>query len=98
MATVTTITCDRCGVKNTYHGVTMATAQLGATRYDVCNKCYSVLDLVMKKSIHGGLLVGAEAIEMLQDDLGDDRMTELCGCSGSHLSDTLRHIEEHMDE
>lgn len=98
MATVTTITCDRCGVANTHHGVTMRTLVLANTPHDICNKCLNVMDLVMKKSIHGGLLVGAEALEMLQEDLGDDRMLELCGCSGSHLSDTLRHIEEHMDE
>lgn len=98
MATVSYVTCDRCGVQSTYHGVVMYPMQLGSAKHDVCGKCYDVIDLVMKNSIHGGLLVGAKALEMLQEDLGDDRMLELCGCSGSYLSDTLREIEEHMDE
>ena len=98
MATVTTVTCDRCGVANTYHGVTMHSLVLTGTQYDICKKCVEVIDQVMKMSIHRGLLIGAQAVEMLQDDLDDDRMAELCGCSGSHLSKTLRHIEEHMDE
>ena len=98
MATVTTITCDRCGVANTYHGVTMHSLVLAGAQYDVCRKCVEVVDQVMEMSIHRGLLIGAEALENLQKSVGDDRMLELCGCSGSHLSDTLRHIEKHMDE
>ena len=98
MATVITITCDRCGMQSTYHGVTMHDMTLGNAHFDVCGKCFDVIDQVMKMSIHRGLLIGAQAVEMLQDDLDDERMAELCGCSGSHLSETLRHIEEHMDE
>lgn len=98
MATVTTITCDRCGVQNTYHGVTMHSLVLAGAQYDVCRKCVEVVDQVMEMSIHRGLLIGAEAPEMLQDELNDDRMAELCGCSSSHIVETLRYVEEHMDE
>ena len=98
MVKVTTITCDRCGVANTYRGVTMHSLVLTGTQYDVCQKCVEVINRVMKNNINEGLLIGAKALENLQKSVGDDRMLELCGCSGSHLSKTLRHIEEHMDE
>ena len=96
MATVKYMVCDRCGVANTYHGVTMHSLVLTGTQYDVCQKCVEVIDRVMKNNINEGLLIGAKALENLQKSVGDDRMLELCGCSGSHLSKTLRHIEENI--
>lgn len=98
MATVSYMTCDRCGVQSTYHGVVMYPMQLGAAQRDVCGKCYDVIDLVMKNSIHGGLLIGAKAVDDLAEELGDDHAAALFGCSSSYISDTLRSVEEHMDE
>lgn len=98
MATVSFTTCDRCGVHSTYHGVKMYSLVLCGIQHDICDKCLDVIDRVMKNDINEGLLLGAKALENLQKSVGDDRMAELCGCSGSHLSKTLRHIEKHMDE
>ena len=65
---------------------------------DLCHKCRDELKALFNNSIHARLLVGAKAVEDLAEKVGDDRMLALCGCSGSHLSDPLRHIEEHMDK
>ena len=98
MATITIIKCDRCGQSNEKHSLLFRGVSLDRAQHDICETCYRTISGVIANDIHEGLLLGAKAVEDLQENIGDDRMAALCGCSGSHLSDTLREVEKHMDE
>lgn len=98
MATVTTIVCDRCGARNTQENVKIGTFQFDQKTLDLCYSCQAELKALFNNSIHARLLAGAKAIEDLAEELGDDHAAFLCGCSSSDIADTLRHVEEHMDE
>lgn len=98
MATITTIVCDRCGARNTQENVKIGTFQFDQKTLDLCYSCQDELKALFNNSIHARLLAGAKAIEDLAEELGDDHAAFLCGCSSSDIADTLRHVEEHMDE
>lgn len=98
MATITIIKCDRCEAKDNQEGVRVGAFKFGDITYDLCHNCQNELKALFNNSIHARLLAGAKAIEDLAEELGDDHAAHLCGCSSSHLADTLREIEEHMDE
>ena len=61
-------------------------------------ECQDELKALFNSSIHARLLAGAKALEDLAEEVGDDRAAELCGCSSSHLADSLREIEEAISE
>ena len=98
MAKVNYTVCDRCEAESTQENVKISEFSFDKRTLDLCHKCKDELKALFNHSIHARLLAGAKALEDLAEKVGDDRMLELCGCSGSHLSDTLRHIEEHMDK
>lgn len=96
MATVKYIVCDRCEAKSTQEGVKISMFQFEQKTLDLCHKCQEELKALFNNSIHARLLAGAKAIEDLAEELGDDCAAELCGCSSSHLADTLREIEDRI--
>ena len=98
MATVKYTVCDRCGAKDNQEGVKISIFQFKNKTPDLCYKCQDELEALFNNSIHARLLAGAKAVEDLAEELGDDRAAELCGCSSSHLADTLREIEENIGE
>ena len=94
MATVKYMVCDRCEAKSTQENVKISTFAFDQKMLDLCHKCQDELKALFNNSIHARLLAGAEALEDLAEEVGDDRAAELCGCSSSHLADSLREIEE----
>lgn len=86
--------CDRCEAKSTQEGVRISEFGFDKRTLDLCHKCQVELKALFNNSIHARLLAGVKALEDLAEELGDDRAAELCGCSSSHLADTLREIEE----
>ena len=96
MATITFTTCDRCGAKDNQEGVKISMFLFDQKSLDLCYRCQNELKALFNNSIHARLLAGAKAVEDLAEELGDDRAAELCGCSSSHLADTLREIEERI--
>lgn len=94
MATVKYMVCDRCEAKSTQEGVKISMFNFEQKTLDLCHRCQDELKALFNNSIHARLLAGAKAIEDLAEELGDDRAAELCGCSSSHLADTLRELEE----
>ena len=96
MATVKYMVCDRCEAKSTQENVKISTFAFDQKMLDLCRKCQDELKALFNHSIHARLLAGAKALEDLAEELGDDRAAELCGCSSSHLADTLREIEENI--
>ena len=96
MATVKYIVCDRCEAKSTQENVKISTFAFDQKMLDLCHKCQDELKALFNNSIHARLLAGAKALEDLAEEVGDDRAAELCGCSSSHLADTLREIEENI--
>lgn len=96
MATVKYTVCDRCEAKDTQEGVRISMFQFEQKTLDLCHKCQEELKALFNNSIHARLLAGARAIEDLAEELGDDRAAELCGCSSSHLADTLRELEDRI--
>ena len=98
MAKVTYTVCDRCKAKSTQETVKISGFSFDKKTLDLCHKCQDELKALFNHSIHARLLAGAKAIEDLAEELGDDRAAELCGCSSSHLADSLREIEEAISE
>lgn len=98
MATIRYTVCDRCGAKSTQENVKIGVFQFGSNTYDLCNDCIQELRGAFNNSIHVRLLMGAKAVEDLAEELGDEHAAFLCGCSSSHIVETLRSVEEHMDE
>ena len=98
MTKVTYTVCDRCEAKSTQENVKISEFSFNKKTLDLCYKCQDELKALFNNSIHARLLAGAKAIEDLAEELGDDHAAFLCGCSSSHIADTLRHVEEHMDE
>ena len=96
MATVKYVVCDRCEAKSTQENVKISMFLFDQKTLDLCHRCQDELKALFNNSIHARLLAGAKAIEDLAEELGDDRAAELCGCSSSHLADTLREIEERI--
>ena len=96
MATVHYKVCDRCEAKSTQENVKISTFDFDQKTLDLCRKCQDELKALFNHSIHARLLAGAKALEDLAEELGDDRAAELCGCSSSHLADTLREVEENI--
>ena len=88
--------CDRCEAKSTQENVKISEFSFDKKILDLCHKCQDELKALFNNSIHARLLAGAKAVEDLAEELGDDRAAELCGCSSSHLADTLREIEERI--
>lgn len=88
--------CDRCEAKSTQENVKISEFSFNKKTLDLCHKCQDELKALFNNSIHARLLAGAKALEDLAEELGDDRAAELCGCSSSHLADTLREIEENI--
>ena len=91
MATVQYTVCDRCEAKSTQENV-----KISKFSFDLCHKCQDELKALFNHSIHARLLAGAKALEDLAEEVGDDRAAELCGCSSSHLAESLREIEENI--
>lgn len=98
MATVKYVVCDRCEAKSTQENVKISVFNFDQKTLDLCYRCQDELKALFNNSIHARLLAGAKAVEDLAEELGDDHAAYLCGCSSSHIVDTLRHVEEHMDE
>lgn len=96
MARVHYTVCDRCEAKSTQENVKISVFKFDQKALDLCRKCQDELKALFNHSIHARLLAGAKALEDLAEELGDDRAAELCGCSSSHLADTLREIEENI--
>ena len=96
MAIVKYMVCDRCKAKSTQENVKISEFSFDKKILDLCHKCLDELKALFNNSIHARLLAGAKAVEDLAEELGDDRAAELCGCSSSHLADTLREIEERI--
>ena len=96
MARVHYTVCDRCEAKSTQENVKISVFKFDQKALDLCHKCQDELKALFNNSIHARLLAGAKALEDLAEELGDDRAAELCGCSSSHLADTLREIEENI--
>ena len=94
MATVKYMVCDRCKAKSTQETVKISRFSFDKKALDLCHKCQDELKALFNHSIHARLLAGAKALEDLAEEVGDDRAAELCGCSSSHLADSLREIEE----
>ena len=98
MATVKYTICDRCKAKSTQENVKISMFSFDTEALDLCHKCQAELKALFNHSIHARLLAGAKALEDLAEELGDDRAAELCGCSSSHLAESLREIEENIGE
>lgn len=96
MATVKYMVCDRCEAKSTQDGVKIGMFNFDQKTLDLCLHCQEELKALFNHSIHARLLAGAKAIEDLAKEVGDDRAAELCGCSSSHLAESLREIEENI--
>jgi hypothetical protein len=92
MAKVTYTVCDRCEAKSMQENVKISGFSFDKKTLDLCHKCQDELKALFNHSIHARLLAGAKALE----DLADDRAAELCGCSSSHLAESLREIEENI--
>ena len=92
MAKVNYTVCDRCEAKSTQENVKISEFSFDQKALDLCRKCQEELKAIFNHSIHARLLAGAKALE----ELGDDRAVELCGCSSSHLADSLREIQENI--
>ena len=92
MAKVNYTVCDRCEAKSTQENVKISEFSFDQKTLDLCHECQDELKALFNHSIHARLLAGAKALE----DLADDRAAELCGCSSSHLADTLREIKENI--
>ena len=97
MATVRYMVCDRCEAKSYQENVKVGVFQFGSTTYDLCEDCIQQLKGAFNNSIHVRLLMGAKAVDDLAEELGDEHAAFLFGCSSSHISETLRNAEEHMD-
>ena len=98
MATVKYMVCDRCEAKSTQENVKISGFSFDKKTLDLCHTCQDELKALFNSSIHARLLAGAKALEDLAEEVGDDRAAELCGCSSSHLADSLREIEEAISE
>ena len=98
MAKVTYTVCDRCEAKSTQENVKISGFSFDLKTLDLCHECQDELKALFNHSIHARLLAGAKALEDLAEEVGDDRAAELCGCSSSHLADSLREIEEAISE
>ena len=96
MAKVNYTVCDRCEAKSTQENVKISAFSFDKKTLDLCHECQDELKALFNHSIHARLLAGAKAIEDLAEELGDDRAAELCGCSSSHLADSLREIQENI--
>ena len=96
MATVKYMVCDRCEAKSTQENVKISGFSFDKKTLDLCHTCQDELEALFNHSIHARLLAGAKALEDLAEELGDDRAAELCGCSSSHLADSLREIQENI--
>ena len=96
MAIVRYTVCDRCEAKSTQDGVKIGMFSFDQKMLDLCHKCQDELKALFNHSIHARLLAGAKALEDLAEEVGDDRAAELCGCSSSHLAESLREIEENI--
>ena len=96
MARVQYMVCDRCKTKSTQENVKISGFSFDKKTLDLCHKCQDELKALFNNSIHARLLAGAKALEDLAEEVGDDRAAELCGCSSSHLADTLREVEENI--
>ena len=96
MARVHYTVCDRCEAKSTQENVKISAFSFDKKTLDLCHECQDELKALFNHSIHARLLAGAKAIEDLAEELGDDRAAELCGCSSSHLADSLREIQENI--
>ena len=94
MAKVNYTVCDRCEAKSTQENVKISAFSFDKKTLDLCHECQDELKALFNHSIHARLLAGAKALE----ELGDDRAAELCGCSSSHLAESLREIEEAISE
>ena len=94
MAKVNYTVCDRCEAKSTQENVKISEFSFDQKTLDLCHECQDELKALFNHSIHARLLAGAKALEDLAEEVGDDRAAELCGCSSSHLADSLREIEE----
>ena len=98
MAKVNYTVCDRCEAKSTQENVKISEFSFDQKTLDLCHECQDELKALFDNSIHARLLAGAKAVEDLAEELGDDRATQLCGCSSSHIVNVLREVEERMDE
>lgn len=96
MAKVNYTVCDRCEAKSTQDGVKIGMFSFDQKMLDLCLHCQEELKALFNHSIHARLLAGAKALEDLAEEVGDDRAAELCGCSSSHLAESLREIEENI--
>ena len=96
MAKVNYTICDRCEAKSTQENVKISEFKFDQKTLDLCHECQDELKALFNHSIHARLLAGAKALEDLAEELGDDRAAELCGCSSSHLADSLREIQENI--
>ena len=98
MAKVNYTVCDRCEAKSTQENVKISEFSFDQKTLDLCHECQDELKALFNSSIHARLLAGAKALEDLAEEVGDDRAAVLCGCSSSHLADSLREIEEAISE
>lgn len=98
MAKVNYTVCDRCKAKSTQENVKISGFSFDKKTLDLCHECQDELKALFNHSIHARLLAGAKALEDLAEEVGDDRAAELCGCSSSHLAESLREIEEAISE
>ena len=89
MAKVSYTVCDRCEAKSTQENVKISEFSFNKKTLDLCHECQNELKALFNHSIHARLLA---------EEVGDDRAAELCGCSSSHLADSLRKIEEAISE
>ena len=92
MASVTYTVCDRCKAKSTQENVKISGFSFDKRTLDLCHTCQDELKALFNYS----MLAGAKALEDLAEEVGDDRAAELCGCSSSHLAESLREIEENI--
>ena len=96
MAKVNYTVCDRCEAKSTQENVKISEFSFDQKTLDLCHECQDELKALFNRSIHARLLAGAKALEDLAEEVGDDRAAELCGCSSSHMAESLREIEENI--
>ena len=96
MAKVNYTVCDRCEAKSTQENVKISEFSFNKKTLDLCHECQDELKALFNHSIHARLLAGAKALEDLAEEVGDDRAAELCGCSSSHLAESLREIQENI--
>ena len=96
MAKVNYTVCDRCEAKSTQENVKISEFSFDQKTLDLCHECQDELKALFNHSIHARLLAGAKALEDLAEEVGDDRAAELCGCSSSHLAESLRKTQENI--